>query len=284
MLKPLLAGLLALVLLAACAPQDGPGRDVALTDAPKYGKFIWHDLITDDVDAAKAFYGPLLGWTFEATTRPTGGPYTLIVSASGNLVGGMVEVADPGGGTDYSRWLGYYAVPDVDAAAASVAEAGGEIVAHPRDIGDLARAAVVRDPDSAVVGFITSRIGYPIDSLALDAGEVAWNELVTADPGTAAAFYAGLSASSVREDARPAGTYHLLRNEGRDRAGVVPRPNPELQPLWLTYFAVDDPGAVAARVAGLGGAVLLDASPEVRGGDIALVTDPTGAVLGLQRQ
>jgi predicted enzyme related to lactoylglutathione lyase len=274
--------LAASVLLTACAPHDGPGREVALTDAPKFGKFIWHDLMTDDVEAAKAFYGPLLGWTFEDARRPFGGPYTLIVSSTGRYVGGIVSLADPGNGQDYSRWLAYYAVPDVDAAAEAIVKAGGDIVAHARDIGDVARVAAARDPEGAVVGLITSRMGYPVDQLAPAPGDVAWNELVTSSPAGAAAFYADLSGSSVRDEPRGEHVYHMLRNEGRDRAGVMQRPSEDLQPLWLTYFAVNDPTAVASRVADLGGTVLLDPSPDIRDGSIALVTDPTGAVLGLQ--
>jgi predicted enzyme related to lactoylglutathione lyase len=28
--------------------------------------FIWHDLMTTDIDAAKTFYGAVVGWTFSA--------------------------------------------------------------------------------------------------------------------------------------------------------------------------------------------------------------------------
>lgn len=268
--------------LAACTRTGEPDLGRALTDAPKYGKFVWHDLLTDDLDAARKFYGPLLGWTFEAAQRPAGGDYTLIRSSQGQIVGGMLKVEDPEGGADYSRWLGYYAVPDVDAAAEAFASAGGQVVVEPRDLAMIARAAVVRDPDGAVVGLVTSRIGYPIDQLRLDEGDVAWNELVTARPETAASLYAGLTASTVREEMRGEFTYRMLRNEGRERAGVMARPNEDIEPFWLTYFAVADPSAAAARAAELGGEVLLAPTAEVRNGTIALVTDPNGAILGLR--
>jgi predicted enzyme related to lactoylglutathione lyase len=270
-------------LMTGCANFDDEVSGLALTDAPKYGKFVWHDLLTDDVDAARAFYGPLLGWSFEAARRPTGGDYTLIRSAQGQVVGGIVEVEDPGDGTDYSRWLGYYAVPDVDAASDAFADAGGQVLLEPRDLAMVARAAVVRDPDGAVVGFVTSRIGYPIDQLRFDEGDVSWNELVTARPANVAALYAGLAAGTVREEARGEFTYWILHNEGRERAGVMQRPSDDIEPFWLTYFAVEDPVAAVARVAELGGTVLLEPTVEVRNGTIALVTDPTGAILGLRK-
>lgn len=271
-------------LLVACAPQATPERDVALTENPKYGTFIWHDLITDDVAAAKAFYGPLLGWRFEDTVRPAGGPYTLIRAADGAYVGGMIEVEDPEDGTDFSRWLGYYAVPSVDEAARTFVESGGEVVAHPRDLGEVARAAVVRDPDGALVGLITSRIGYPIDELSVDPGAVIGNELVTANPQSAAELYASLAASTVQVAEQDGVTRWQLRAEGRERALVLARPDERIEPLWLTFFAVEDAPGVARRAAELGGAVVLAPSAAVRGGALALLTDPTGAVLGVQEK
>jgi predicted enzyme related to lactoylglutathione lyase len=276
----LLIGLTVLV-LSGCAQQSGSVSQNELSDTPTYGRFIWHDLLTDDVEAAKAFYGDLLGWEFENATRPGGGAYTLILTASGQVVGGILEVDDPGDGEDYSRWLGYFAVPDVDAATRSVVQSGGQVVASPREIGDVARASAVEDAEGAVVGLLTSRVGYPVERPAVASGEVAWNELVAADPAAMARFYAGLAAGTVSEEARGDFVYRFLEADDRPRAGFMLRPNEQLQPLWLTYFAVDDVDQVSARVGSLGGERLLAPDDGIRDGRIALVTDPSGAVLGL---
>jgi hypothetical protein len=44
-----------------------------------------------------------------------------------------------------------------------------------------------------------------------------------------------------------------------------------------------DPSAAAERAAALGGQVLLEPTAEVREGTMALVTDPSGAVLALRK-
>jgi predicted enzyme related to lactoylglutathione lyase len=54
-------------------------------------------------------------------------------------------------------------------------------------------------------------------------------------------------------------------------------------PNWLPYVFVNDPAGLAARVAGLGGRVLLTPSPDLRKGSLAVVADPTGAVVALQK-
>jgi predicted enzyme related to lactoylglutathione lyase len=275
---------LAAIALSGCAQQGVSLNANELTDTPTYGRFIWHDLLTDDVDAARSFYGALLDWRFEETTRPGGGPYTLILTSSGQVVGGMLQVDDSADGENYSRWLGYLAVPDVDSATRSVTQSGGQVVASPREIGDVARASAVQDADGALVGLLTSRVGYPVERPTVAPGAVAWNELVAADPEAMAEFYAGLVSGGVSEEPRGEFVYRFLQSDGRPRAGFMQRPNEQLEPLWLTYFAVEDVAAVSARAGSLGGERLLAPDNDIRNGRIALVTDPGGAVLGLMEQ
>lgn len=46
----------------------------------RHGDFIWYELLTTNADAAQAFYGPLLDWTFTDSGLP-GGDYRLISAA-----------------------------------------------------------------------------------------------------------------------------------------------------------------------------------------------------------
>jgi predicted enzyme related to lactoylglutathione lyase len=277
---------LALTLLTALVACGAPGttniRGVTLSQQPLVGKFVWHDLITDDVAAAQRFYGELFGWAFEATTHPRGGDYTLI-TAGGQLLGGMVQRADPGD-ADYSRWLPYLSVADVDKAVNYTLASGGAAVVGPVDLGDIGRAAAVTDPQGAVLGLLRIRMGDPEDVAGTAPGQIVWNELLAADDGRAAQFYSTLAVLDSETIARRGGTYTLMRAQGRDRAGIMERPDERVTPLWLTYFAVADVGAAARRAAELGGAVVLGPSPELREGTLALVTDPGGAILALQQQ
>jgi predicted enzyme related to lactoylglutathione lyase len=276
---PVLA--LALVIGACSATAPGPSAGFSLSNEPLLGKFVWHDLVTDDPGKARRFYGGLLGWEFEQTTHPLGGDYTLI-SLDGQYVGGMVSLADPVG-ADYSRWLPYLSVADVDAAVRLTESAGGTAVVAPLELGTVGRAAAVADPQGAVVGLLRSRVGDPDDSVPPAEGRVVWDELLAADEATAARFYGSLAGLEVSTIARRGGEYTLLRAQGRDRAGIMERPDPRVTPLWLTYFAVADVAAAARRVAELGGKVLLAPSPDLREGQLAVVTDPGGAILALQQ-
>ena len=62
---------IALVLAAAvgCVSQDALELSgMSFTEQPLVGKVVWNDLITDDLDSARRFYGDLFGWTFERAT------------------------------------------------------------------------------------------------------------------------------------------------------------------------------------------------------------------------
>jgi len=62
-----------MALLAACAGTttvDSSG--MSFSKDPLLGKVVWNDLITDDIAAARRFYGGMFGWTFVDTTGPSG--------------------------------------------------------------------------------------------------------------------------------------------------------------------------------------------------------------------
>lgn len=270
------------VLLASCStPTGGPAAIVTLADTPLEGKFVWHDLITDDADGAEAFYGELFGWAFERTQRPDVGDYTLII-ANGRYIGGIVELEDPED-ADYSRWLGYLSVDSVDRAADVARSAGGQVLVSPSD-GEVARAAAIADPDGAVVGVARSHYGDPADTDNPGPGEVIWNELLAAEPEAMAEFYGKLAGLQTSTSPMENGVYRYLESQGRQRAGIMMRPNLNVRPVWLTHFSVEDANGAATTVARLGGTVLLDASPDLREGTLAVVTDPAGALFALHRQ
>jgi predicted enzyme related to lactoylglutathione lyase len=253
--------------------------NLSLSDEPLTGKFVWHDLITEDVAAAQRFYGRLLGWEFESTTHPRGGDYTL-VKAGGRYLGGMVQRAD-GADEDYSRWLPYLSVSDVDRAVRLNATAGGAALIEPLDLGNIGRAAVITDPQGAVLGLLRSRHGDPDDPPETHFGQVYWNELLASDDAAAAEYYRSLAGYRVETIARRGGEYVLLQAQGRERAGVLQRPAPEIAPDWLTHFAVTDVDTAVRRAADMGGTILLAPSDDIREGTFAIVRDPTGAPFAL---
>ncbi len=268
---------------AACTTaSQSDFAGMSFSEEPLTGKVVWNDLITEDLAAAREFYGGLFGWTFEDAQERDGGEY--IVARDGDIyVAGIVSVAPRQDGQKLTRWLPYVSVDDVDTAISRSKAGGATVAAEAREV-SLGRVAAIVDPEGAVVGLASSRIGDPDDSTTRPApGRVVWSELLSGDPVAASAFYRLLAGYDIEVIERRGGLYTLLSSNGVNRAGIMPRPADEIEPVWLTYFGVSDPKSAAARAKELGGTVLVPPSPELREGTMAVVTDPVGAVLVLQK-
>jgi predicted enzyme related to lactoylglutathione lyase len=255
---------------------------MSFSHEPLVGKAVWNDLITQDLEVARRFYGELFGWTFEQSTAPGGQPYLL--ARSGRIfVAGMVAVNSPSKDVVLSRWLPYISVSDVDTSVAHATAAGATVLVNTRDV-NLGRVAVIEDKEKAVLGLARSHIGDPDDTTtAPGPGRVVWTELLANDPAFASQFYQTVIGVTARTIERHGGPYTLLSERGVDRAGILMNPSDNAAPVWLTYIGVDDPVSAAARVEALGGKVILPPSPQLRDGTMAVVTDPTGALFALQK-
>jgi len=268
--------------LVACTTASRPElSEMSFAAEPLTGKVVWYDLITEDLDSAKDFYQGLFGWTFEDSNGPRGQDYA--VARSGDVyVAGMVEIPAATDGAKLSRWLPYVSVADVDEAVSRGVDAGASVAVSARDV-NLGRVAALVDPEGAVIGLARSAFGDPDETTtAPAAGRPVWTELLTDDADAAATFYAELGGYDVITVDRRGGQYTLLASDGKNRAGILKKPSDKVMPVWLTYFGVDDPAAAAVLAESLGGKIILPASQELRDGTMAIVTDPSGAVLVLQ--
>jgi predicted enzyme related to lactoylglutathione lyase len=275
--------LLAASTIVSCAVTDAPDTSgMSFSDQPLLGKAVWHDLITEDISAARTFYSGLFGWTLESAKAANGGQYLLARHAN-VYVAGILEVSPRTDGQKISRWLPYISVSDVDTSAALTKATGGTVVISPRDVG-FGRVAAIADPAGAIIGLARSEIGDPDDATTAPvAGAVVWNELLSNDSKAAATFYERVFAYEAVQTSRRGGEYTMLRAAGKDRAGILANPAPEWEPVWLTYFGVSDPSAAAARATQLGGRIIAPVSDELRDGTMAVVADPSGAILVLQK-
>lgn len=119
-----------------------------------HGFFHWNELLTTDVEKAKAFFSATLGWDYEEMSMPDGQTYNVII-VNDEPAGGMMKMpAEVPAGTP-PHWLGYIEVDDLDARLAKTAEAGGTVLRPAFEVAEVGRIAIVADPTGAVVGLIT---------------------------------------------------------------------------------------------------------------------------------
>ena len=247
------------------------------------GQFVWYDLLTTDVEAARRFYGQLFGWTFQEGEADGSRVYTTIL-LDGRPIGGIAAAADlRDGAVNSSQWISNLSVGDVDAAVADVRRLGGTVAAEPRDLPDRGRIALVRDDQGALLALVRSTTGDPPVDREREGGWL-WTELWTRDADASVAFYRGLVGYEDEPMAEGGGSdYRVFSVRGEPQAGLLTYALDAVQPNWLPYVLVDDPGALADRVEGLGGRVLLPPDPSRRNGSVAIIADPTGAALTIQK-
>ena len=239
------------------------------------GQVVWHDLMTTDVEAARQFYGTLLGWDFNVW-KPGEFDYPMI--HIGDTDHGGISRQDPGIGVP-PHWRSYVRVDDVDAAAARAAAAGGTIVVEATDIPEVGRFAVIVDPQGAMIAPFAAAYEAPPPQ-----GTFVWEELHTTDPEAAKQFYGevfGWQAGDM--DMGDLGSYGMLGlSEEESVAGIFRKPDDQPGPAaWVTYIATADVDASTAKAIDLGATQIL-APMTIKGvGRWSILVDPTGATFGL---
>jgi uncharacterized protein len=107
-------------------------------------------------------------------------------------------------------------------------------------------------------------------------------ELNTTDINKAKSFYGKLFDWKL-EDVQmgPAGTYTMIKVGEGTGGGMMPHPVPGAPSMWLPYVVVSDVAAATAKAKSLGATVMKDLTEVPGAGWFSIITDPTGAVLGL---
>ena len=245
-----------------------------------HGRFAWYELMTTDVEAAKAFYGKVVGW---GTRQAPDSSYTLFTAGQASA-GGLTNLpADARKQGARPQWVGYISVDDVDGAVNRVKEFGGTIHVPPTDAGDISRFSVVADPQMAT--FILVKWSEPSQQPPIDPGalgHVGWHELFATDWERAFAFYREIFGwQKVVADVGPTGTYLQFSAAGQAVGGMFNKPVTAPVAFWLYYFNVADVGAAAERVKGEHGTIREGPTDIPAGGRVACCADPQGAIFAL---
>jgi uncharacterized protein len=247
------------------------------------GSFSWAELATSDPDAAKAFYGPLLGWTW--VDSPMGpGPEDIYtrVQRDGKDVGALYRMMPQQAAMGVPpNWLCYVSVESADGAAKKAKELGGTVVAEPFDVMTYGRMAMLQDPEGALFAVWQAGTHFGAERVN-EPGAMCWCELSTRDATRAGKFYTGLFGWGMKT-ADPA--YHEITRGGVPVGGIMPM-GPEMAgvpPHWGVYFQVADCDETAARAASLGGQLCFGPHDIDKVGRFAMIQDPQGAAFSVIR-
>ena len=253
-----------------------------MSNADIRGRFVWHELMTTDTDAAAAFYSKVVPWKTQDSGMPS---YTLWMAGK-TQVGGLTGL--PSDGADSStppHWIVYVATPDVDATVAEAERLGGKVLKSATDIPNMGRYAVLTDPQGATFAVYSPAGEAPEGGAAASggAGEFTWHELATTDYAAAMSFYAELFGWEKGEahDMGGMGTYQLFNHGGAQVGGIYNLQAPSTPAHWLSYVHVPDCSKATDAAKEAGGRIL-NGPMEVPGGSwITMIMDPQGGAFAV---
>jgi len=107
-------------------------------------------------------------------------------------------------------------------------------------------------------------------------------ELNSTDPEKAKAFYTKLFSWKLEDmPLGPGQTYTVIKPGDGTGGGMMKQMIPGAASSWLAYVVVDDVKASTEKARALGGKVMKDVTEVPGMGSFSIITDPTGALLGL---
>lgn len=236
------------------------------------GKFVWHDLVTDDVAKAKQFYAGLFGWSFEDKHG-----YTTIYHHE-KAIGGMMHVAHTSDKNTEAVWLPSLSVENVDTAIVEVKAKKGTVLKGPIDMPQRGRGVLVSDAQGAHVVLLHAKGGDPMDATP-KMGDWLWNELWTPNPKESESLYRRLG---KYDTVSKSGEYRIFKNKGKWRAGIRDVSKEDAKSRWVSVVRVADLQKSMDKVKHLGGQVLMAPHKEIADGNVAVIADNTGALLLIQ--
>jgi predicted enzyme related to lactoylglutathione lyase len=248
------------------------------------GQFIWYELMTPDIEAAKRFYTDVVGW---GTEEWKGGnhDYTILTAAQKPVGGVMVlpEEAKKHGAPPH--WMGYVGTTDVRATLNKAQSLGAQVLVPPTPIPEVGAFGVLLDPQGADLAVFTPSGEGPGAGEQTQEGRVSWHELLTTDLNAAWDFYHALFGWEKTEamDMGSMGIYQMYGKGGRTLGGMMIRPK-EMMPgraMWLYYVKVRDIDDALNHVKSDHGKILNGPMDVPGGGRIAQCMDTQGAMFAL---
>lgn len=135
-----------------CAKQSQLAEELREMIMTEHGTFGWNELMTSDLEASKAFYAKVAGWTYQDIPMAEGSYTLAFVEGNPVPVAGLMHWAESQPGSN--DWFAYINVADINAAVNAVTGAGGSVMRAPFEIESTGWIAVVIDTTHTAIGLL----------------------------------------------------------------------------------------------------------------------------------
>jgi uncharacterized protein len=248
------------------------------------GRFVWHDLNSTNVQAAKGFYGEMFGWKFKTEAQ-----WDFIYTGSDPTAhfGTLMKLEAKG---VPSHWVPYCTVQNIDTAIATATSSGAKIIVPKMPAGKAGFFSYVQDPQGAVFSLWQYNEGQaePERDAPGPVGSFCWDELLTSDPAAAEKFYGQVVGYHTKKMDMPGMPYNIFerdskRPDGTTRQGAGMMKKPDMMPVsaWMSYVSVSNCDASVDKAKRLGANILMPGMDIPNVGRFASMMDPSGAAISI---
>ncbi|WP_224489675.1 VOC family protein [Robertkochia flava] len=240
--------------------------------------FIWHDLVTPDLDSSMAFYSAVFGWTFKDVEVKG---LRLATIYSGDMrIGGVIEVP----GANSAVWIKAILVDNLKKRVDIVQKSGGRVVLPPAEIPGRGTQVIMEGADGEEFSFIGNADAGFAAGMVTGNNHWLWSELWADSPESSQSFYEavfGVNTESTSANEKP---YWVFHSGDTKLAGMIQNPITNEGTQWVPYVQSEDPPGSIAKAKEEGAFIVLEPAAEVRNGNVGIFQDPQGAMVCVQKR
>ena len=238
--------------------------------------FVWHDLVTPDTAAAKKFYSEVFGWTSR-----TGSDGSIAMDSLGKPVAAIYDSrATADRPAARAQWISAISSQDSKLLESEMKALGGSVMIAAKYLKGKGTQAVYRDPQGAVFSVLKPDKPYSAKDPVKD-GEFFWQDLFVKNPEAASEFYAKLFGYETHLQDFEGLSRVVLSSADYSQAGIDKLPEGAQRSGWLPYVLVDDVPGTIRKVIANGGKSLTVSEGSLLSEKMAVIADPSGAIIGL---
>jgi predicted enzyme related to lactoylglutathione lyase len=265
--------LLSSTFLSAAEPKQPKEQ---IMEQAQQGKIIWADLYTGNVNASLDFYTDTFGWT----VKKFGGAndrYHLLFDGDKAVAGILAHSAERTK-TDTALWIGSIATHNLQTHVTNAANNSATILLKPHDFALYGKRAVIADPQGGIIALLDITGNGKTQQKISKKWD--WAQLFSIDTKKAASFYQNTFNYNVEEIADNKSSYYLSQQD-QVMASIVSLPESfEQRDRWVNFIEVDNLVDTLAKATKNGATVIYQPKDDT----IAIISDPNGALLGLNEQ
>ena len=277
-MKPIIVALLTFSFISLTSfsidHRGKPAVEQTQSTMNDYGKIVWYNLVTPNIEESKQFYGSIFDWSFQDINLK--GQKFVIIKYKSDPIGSMLELPN----ADASIWLASVSVGNVKDIVKKYTANGGRLLIDSFNVNGTGDQVILEGPLGEKMAYINNPAS-PISLIDNGPNQWIWTELWSTNTDTSKAFYEKVwniktKASKVKD--RP---YWYFEKDSVKVAGMITNPVEGASTQWVPYVNIANIANLNKKLEALEANIML-APEDTDSGSIVIFQDLHGATLCAQ--